>query len=184
MYKIRNVRKDDLEDLRKINMAVSSNPNKTKEQWEMSFIKYLDYYAIYAADTSFCIVDDEDHPLGYILCESSATRYFENMKKYYKVRMEELEPGSFDEFVRQQEYKLYETEYPAHLHIDILPAMQGQHAGTRLMNRLIEKLKEKGVHGLILGMDKRRPAAVSFYKKNGFKIIEENKYSYLMGQKF
>ena len=45
------------------------------------------------------------------------------------------------------------AEYPAHLHIDLLPETQGQGLGRRLIESLFTDLRARGVTGLHLGMN-------------------------------
>jgi ribosomal protein S18 acetylase RimI-like enzyme len=59
-------------------------------------------------------------------------------------------------------------DYPAHLHIDLLPALQGQGMGRRLIDTLIAELRSRGIPGLHLGMDAANTAARAFYDRLGF----------------
>ena len=58
--------------------------------------------------------------------------------------------------------------YPAHLHIDLLPVTQGQGLGRRLIERFTELLRERGVRGVHLGVDRRNTGAHRFYERTGF----------------
>ena len=64
-------------------------------------------------------------------------------------------------------------EYPAHLHIDILPEGQGFGLGWKLMKIFFDKLRELKVKGLHLGVGKKNQNAVKFYKHIGFKVFKE-----------
>jgi ribosomal protein S18 acetylase RimI-like enzyme len=60
------------------------------------------------------------------------------------------------------------ARYPSHLHIDLLPRMQGTGTGRRLIDALTENLRaarSPGVH-LMVGRDNKR--AVGFYRHLGF----------------
>lgn len=59
-------------------------------------------------------------------------------------------------------------EYPAHLHIDLLPEMQGQGLGRRLIDTLRAALAERGVAAVHLGMDAANTGARAFYDRLGF----------------
>ncbi len=59
-------------------------------------------------------------------------------------------------------------DYPAHLHIDVLPHLQGQGVGRRLIERLGGQLRERGVRGLHLTMDAANIPARAFYDRLGF----------------
>ncbi|MGG7508938.1 GNAT family N-acetyltransferase [Plantibacter sp. YIM 135249] len=58
--------------------------------------------------------------------------------------------------------------YPAHLHIDLLPVTQGQGLGRQLIERFTEELRERGVRGVHLGVDRRNTGAHRFYERTGF----------------
>ncbi|WP_448003624.1 GNAT family N-acetyltransferase [Agromyces bauzanensis] len=59
-------------------------------------------------------------------------------------------------------------EYPAHLHIDLLPELQGQGFGRRLIDTLRAALAERGVPAVHLGMDAANTGARAFYDRLGF----------------
>ena len=60
------------------------------------------------------------------------------------------------------------AEYPAHLHIDLLPETQGQGLGRRLMQSLFAELERRGVRRLHLGMSPANTGAAAFYDRLGF----------------
>lgn len=76
------------------------------------------------------------------------------------------------------------SNYPAHLHIDLLPDLQGKGIGRKLIEQFILELKDKNVSGLHLEVGKRNKGAIEFYKKVGFNIISEYKFSLAFGIKF
>lgn len=59
-------------------------------------------------------------------------------------------------------------EYPAHLHIDLLPESQGQGLGRELIGRLLFALRQRGIRKLYLAMDSENTAAKAFYDRLGF----------------
>jgi ribosomal protein S18 acetylase RimI-like enzyme len=71
----------------------------------------------------------------------------------------------------QEVYKALEP-YPSHLHIDLLPRAQGQGNGRRMMNTLLNALKEHGSSAVHLGMHPDNARALNFYKNMGFFLIE------------
>ncbi|HHY57541.1 MAG TPA: GNAT family N-acetyltransferase [Chloroflexi bacterium] len=60
------------------------------------------------------------------------------------------------------------TAYPAHLHIDLLPVAQGQGWGRRMIETLLNRLRELGAPGVHLGVGKRNTGAIQFYERVGF----------------
>jgi len=59
-------------------------------------------------------------------------------------------------------------EYPAHLHIDLLPQVQGRGYGRALVATLVAELRRRGVPGLHLMMDPANLGARAFYDRLGF----------------
>ena len=62
-------------------------------------------------------------------------------------------------------------EYPAHLHIDLLPETQGQGLGRRLIETLEDALRAAGVGGLHLVASAENAGAVAFYPRVGFEPL-------------
>ncbi len=60
------------------------------------------------------------------------------------------------------------AEYPAHLHIDLMPELQGRGLGRRLIDTLRATLAERGVPALHLGIDAANVGARAFYERLGF----------------
>ena len=58
--------------------------------------------------------------------------------------------------------------YPSHLHIALLPRLQGQGWGRRLIDTLVERLRAAGSHGLHLGVATANTKAQAFYRAVGF----------------
>jgi GNAT superfamily N-acetyltransferase len=58
--------------------------------------------------------------------------------------------------------------YPAHLHIDLLPELQGQGFGRRLIETLDDALARAGVSGVHLEASAANTGAVAFYPRVGF----------------
>ena len=60
------------------------------------------------------------------------------------------------------------ADYPAHLHIDLLPELQGLGFGRRLIDTLRAALAARGVAAVHLGMDAANTGARAFYARLGF----------------
>jgi ribosomal protein S18 acetylase RimI-like enzyme len=63
------------------------------------------------------------------------------------------------------------ADYPAHLHIDLLPGYQGAGHGRALMTTFLRALGAAGVARVHLGMDSRNSRARAFYDRLGFHEI-------------
>jgi len=59
--------------------------------------------------------------------------------------------------------------YPAHLHINLLPRLQGQGLGERLVITWLDLLKARGANGVHLGCSAGNARALRFYDRYGFR---------------
>lgn len=65
----------------------------------------------------------------------------------------------------------YLDDYPAHLHIDLLPDQQGKGAGSALIEAACALLAKRGVPGVHLGADAANAGALAFYPRVGFELL-------------
>jgi GNAT superfamily N-acetyltransferase len=72
--------------------------------------------------------------------------------------------------------------YPAHLHINLLPEIQGRGTGRLLMDTLCAELIRCGVPGVHLGVNARNSSAMAFYRKMGFSVLQEESWGPVMGK--
>ncbi|GAA1985522.1 hypothetical protein GCM10009718_23580 [Isoptericola halotolerans] len=63
------------------------------------------------------------------------------------------------------------AEFPAHLHIDLVPEAQGRGLGRRLVDTLRTALARQGASGVHLGYDPSNTAARAFYDRLGFREL-------------
>jgi ribosomal protein S18 acetylase RimI-like enzyme len=73
-------------------------------------------------------------------------------------------------------------KYPSHLHIDLLPRAQGRGFGRRMMEMVMEKLRQRGSAGAHLGVSEVNTPAVGFYQKLGFHELVRNEGVIYMGK--
>ncbi|HEX4213175.1 MAG TPA: GNAT family N-acetyltransferase [Candidatus Dormibacteraeota bacterium] len=71
--------------------------------------------------------------------------------------------------------------YPSHLHIDILPRLQGTGNGAGLIRTLLTALGENGSRGVHLGVGARNVRAIGFYRHMGFEELAGEKWGLLFG---
>ncbi|WP_033373621.1 GNAT family N-acetyltransferase [Glaciibacter superstes] len=113
---------------------------------------------------------------GYIVATAD-TRAF--VERYRSQRLPAFaakyprEPGPVPEMVDlgyQPERMLVAEvdEYPAHLHIDLLPELQGMGFGRQLVRTLLAALAARGIRGLHLTMAASNTPARAFYDRLGF----------------
>lgn len=95
---------------------------------------YCDYYMDFEPEFCFVAVDDNDIPVGYVLCSANADTFHEQMTEYYLPFVRKLSGSEFFRFSAQMKWErqFVAHGYTAHLHIDVLPCFQGQGVGTAL----------------------------------------------------
>lgn len=92
-------------------------------------------------------------------------RTFVNMLNMGRAMMSSLGDGEATAAIQ--------ADYPAHLHIDLLPERQRRGVGTRLMQHFEAHLIRHGAKGVHLQTSNHNRKAVPFYKKLGFAIVAE-----------
>ncbi len=127
------------------------------------------------------VVVDEDGLAGYIVATADSARFEQWLEESWWPVLRERYPlrpdpqdGTQDQVLvaRVHEWEGADASllerFPAHLHVDLLPRVQGQGLGRRLIETLAAALRERGVPGVHLGVDSRNEGAIAFYGRVGF----------------
>lgn len=61
--------------------------------------------------------------------------------------------------------------YPSHLHIDLLPRVQGRGYGRRMVEQVLDLLRARGSPGVHLGVRPLNTRAYAFYERLGFREL-------------
>lgn len=64
------------------------------------------------------------------------------------------------------------ARYPAHIHMNLLPRLRGQHVGTRLLKMWVEQARSAGVIGIHLGANAGNAGGIAFWQSGGFVPIQ------------
>lgn len=133
---------------------------------------FCDYYIEKEPENCF-VLDCDGKAVGYIICTEDYDRYKEIFDREYlplnKNLGDDLYKWAEESTILQNKHK---ADYPAHLHIDILPEFHRQGWGGKLLNALFAHLRSKGVKGVMLTTGTDNINAGNFYKKYGFTQIE------------
>lgn len=150
-------------------------------------------YAVLEPDLCFILTKDH-RPIGYVLgtrdtatfgqrCE---TEWFPPLRLRYPLPAED-ESGKEARMIRSihggHDTVNHWPDFPAHLHIDIMPEGQNGGWGRKLMETLWERLREIGTPGVFLGVSKANSNAVGFYQHIGFETLEEPQWGYMLGKR-
>lgn len=156
---------------------------------------YAAPYSVLDPELTFVLVDEaagESEPIGYVLgTADSATfgqrceqEWFPQLRKQLTMPVDN-DPSKDARMLR----KIFEghrcvnrfPEFPAHLHIDLLPQAQGSGWGRRMLDRFTQALRDQDVVGVHLGVGKSNTNAIGFYKHYGFQLLEEEEQSFYFG---
>ena len=147
------------------------------------------------------VADNGKRVIGYIVGAADSTAYYARLRDRWLPRYAERfpapagPPGDLDELFadllhRSEQMLIPEiaADYPAHLHIDLLPEGQRQGLGRRLMNAYVDALRQRGVPGVHLTMSVENTNARAFYDRVGFAPLavpkeRENDSVVVLGQR-
>lgn len=133
-------------------------------------------------DLAFVVETDDERVAGYIVATDD-TRAFEDwFASQWWPRSAGRWPRPIEVRTRQDGTLAYAygrragaepfgDTYPAHLHIDLLPELQGQGWGRRLIETLVAELRARGITGLHLAASTENAGAIAFYPRVGFTRI-------------
>ncbi|MBQ6898548.1 MAG: GNAT family N-acetyltransferase [Clostridia bacterium] len=148
------------------------------------FATYCDYYIEKEPFNCFVAADDNDRAVGYIICAEDFDSFIKTFREEYFTRIPEDDTACRYYAAASTEVpERYKEVYPAHLHIDILHGFHRMGLGKKLMDALISHLKEKGVRGVVLGVNVKNEQGVNFYKKYGFELLGEDPDTLAFGMK-
>ncbi len=195
-FTIRNFHPSDMSMIYKICLLTGDSGKDATDLYsdpELLGHYYAAPYAIFEPELCF-IVTNDGKPCGYILgtkdsdgfAENCEKKWFPELRNRYKLP-DENDTSRDAAIIRKiHEGQLVKHEvknYPAHLHIDLLPETQGQGMGRKLIEVFVNKLKEFNASALHLEVGKRNEGAIKFYEKVGFHEICEYEYSIAFGMK-
>ncbi len=181
--KIRKFLPKDYEQV--VNICIMDKDDTHPEElWEYVKIMFCHYYIEQEPDCCFVAVDDNDVPFGYIYGAKDFDNYYKNFQPYLK-KISEINSSLYlaDAQVEIYNHKIYKDEYPAHLHIDLLPGTRSTGTGSRLMESFCEYLKSLGIEGVMLIVGYENEGARRFYEKNGFRLLDCKKSGAAYGKK-
>lgn len=150
--------------------AVSSKPDKTPQEKEDMYNTYIAYFLDHEPDHCFVALEN-GVVVGYIVGTCDPDRYL-SLIGTYRDRVQDV--SRLDHEI--ESVQTMAPVYPAHLHINILPAGQSKGTGTLLYKAFDTSI---GHQPTFLGVRKDRPAAIRFYEKLGFRRLKEEAGGYV-----
>lgn len=144
-------------------------------------------YAARHPDFAFVVETDDERVVGYVVGAPDSAAFEEWFASEWWPRFARRWPKPQGDplpvsasrqdgivryaYARHGGAQPFGDEYPAHLHIDLLPETQGQGLGRRLIETLENALRDAGVPGLHLVASAENTGAIAFYPRVGFEPL-------------
>ena len=192
---IRAVTPDDLDSLYEIGLRTGDAGGDASALYENPRLLgeiYVGPYVMMPEGIGFVALDG-DGPAGYVLAAADTRRFEAECEARwwpaFRARYPDpgLNPTTPDEeliaLIHRPEVARDDVvaRFPAHLHIDLLPRLQGRGAGRIMMDRILTALASRGATGVHLGADAGNRRAIGFYHHLGFSTLEADDLEVVMG---
>lgn len=181
-FAVRPYHPSDLYALYRICLLTGASGEDASEMYrdhELLGHLYAAPYAVLEPDLCFVLTRDAA-PVGYVLGTRDSAAFAERLERewYPPLRLRYPLPPPDDQSAEAGMVRYLHAGrrvnpdvagYPAHLHIDILPAGQGQGWGRRLIETFLNRLRALEVPGVHLGVGHGNNRAIGFYERVGFR---------------
>lgn len=146
---------------------------------------YAGPYLRFAPDLAFVLDGGPGGVVGYVLGAADTAAFEEELERSWWPGLRRRYPrGTFPEgspdagvvgLIHEPPRAPAEllADYPAHLHVDLLPEAQGGGNGRRLIETLLDALRSRGVAGVHLGVAADNVNAQGFYEHVGFRRVAQ-----------
>jgi ribosomal protein S18 acetylase RimI-like enzyme len=199
--RLRPCRPDDLDDLYRICLLTADNGADGTVLFRDPRLVGDVYAAPYAVlEASLATVAEDDAGVaGYILGAADTQTFNDRLARDWLPGLRQRYPEPSPDGSGEQSYQEHRAltlihhpevyapdpefvrRYPAHLHIDLLPRLQGRGVGRRLVQTLTAGLRARGCAGLHLNVGLANHRAAGFYQAVGFtEIPAEGRRVYVM----
>ena len=142
-------------------------------------------YALFAPDFTFVLGDGDRPALGYVLAVPDTAAFEDRLdaewwpeaqKRFAGfVPRNEAEANALRHIVSPERHPDdLAADYPAHLHINLLPEAQGSGWGRRLIETELAALRAAGIKGVQLGVSPSNERAKGFYRALGFADVSRD----------
>lgn len=175
MYTIRKYKESDKNRLRLICRETTGEENKKSENKLRSItLIFNDYFTENEPDNIFVAVDENDEPVGYVICSTNLRKFRKKMLTTYALRVLKTYPLSLPLHIASViAVFIAKRRYRVHLHIDLLPEAQRKGLGTKLIDELCAHLKKLGIKNVSVMTIERHSMGYPFYKKYGFRVVSK-----------
>ena len=187
-YIIRQAKISDMDDLYDICIRTGNYGEDARNLYnnhEALGIYYVGPYVAFEQDLAF-VLEDKIGICGYVLGTKDTKIFFKKMTEEWLPKYQTLFPmPEGDPEIWNMDQKIIAlihnprvsipdslNNFPAHLHIDLLPRARKKGNGRLMIETLHKKLKVLGIKGVFLDVGINNLNAQSFYEKIGYKKLQ------------
>lgn len=184
--RIRGYEPGDLDDLYRICLLTAhggTDASRLYREPRLPAEIYAAPYATFQPSLAF-VAEDRSGVGGYMVAALDTTAFDERLERDWwpALRRRYPEPSAqeakaLSELERNALHNIHHPRhtdadltraYPSHLHINLMPRLQGRGLGRRLIDTLVAGLREQGSPGLHLMVGRGNERAPDFYRHVGF----------------
>jgi len=186
MFKIRPCAPGDLDDLYHIALMTGASGKDASALYRDPKLVghiYAAPYALFAPEFAF-VAEDGEGVAGYVV-GAVDTAAFEDLLEdrwWPRLRPQYADPSAipYEDWTADQlrSWQIHHPRrtssriaepFPSHLHINLLPRLQGQGVGRRLIDTWLATISAMGSKGAHLGVNPDNLAAMHFYRALGWR---------------
>lgn len=194
-FSIRTYQPNDLNPVARICLRTSDNGQDGTALYqnpELPGLMYTSPYVTLEPDLAFVLVHDRE-PCGYVMgtrdtanfCQRCEQDWFPPLRQKYPL------PNPTDDSPDARIIRAIHAgrsvpdgteDFPAHMHLDLLPIAQGQGWGRRMIETLINQMTKLNITGAHLDVGVQNRRAIGFYEHMGFRPLNTIGESLYMGR--
>ena len=181
---LRAVRADDLEQIYRISLVTGDagrDASKLYRDGKLIGHVYSAPYVSLSPETAF-VAEDSEGVAGYIVGVFDTAASSERLEGEWWPSLREIyadpqgDPSRWDgdeKYIAAIHHPArvpaaIVEAFPAHIHMNLLPRLQGQGMGTRLLDRWLNNARDAGVTAVHLGASADNHGALRFWGSRGF----------------
>jgi ribosomal protein S18 acetylase RimI-like enzyme len=198
---IRGYRPGDLPDLYRICLQTGDRGEDATAQFrdpDLLGHVFAAPYGLLEPSLAF-VVEDGSGVAGYCLAALDTRAFEQRLEAEWwpplRARYPEPDVAESDRWTRDEwtAYLIHHpwraedellAQYPSHLHIDLLPRIQGSGMGRRLMDTQAAALRDQGSPGVHLNVNAANRRALGFYHHLGYTDLLHAGDRHVLGMKF
>ncbi len=193
MYEIRQTHASDLPTLYRICLETGLHGNDATALVDAEILGHYFVAPYFTFGPELCFtLTLEGEPVGYIVGTDDTRRFDAACEQAWwpVLRARYQKPDSKDQSMTANMVRaiherapgdVLADQYPAHLHINLLPLAQGNGQGKSLISTFCRALNDRDIAGLHLGVSPKNQRALAFYSHLGFEPLKTSKNEVVMG---